>query len=79
MSMPNKINFLSCSESDISLPFSEINQEYQYSCFIFVRLAYMLKFDFLFCSITYIPLTDRDLCCMSQNHSSITVINKFNL
>ena len=39
------------------LAFSEIDREYQYSFFIFVRLAYMLNFDSLFCSITDIYYT----------------------
>ena len=62
------------------LAFSEINPEYQYSFFIFVRLSYMLNFDFLYCSVTDIyiyPLLR--LVLHAQNHSSITIINKFNL
>ena len=60
MSLLN-FNFLSCSKSEISIPlsenqislaFSEIMRAYQYSFFIFVRLAYMLNCYFLFCSIT---------------------------
>ena len=62
--------------SRISLAFSEINREYQYPVFIFERLAYMLNFGFLFCSITYIPLTL--LVLHAQNHSSITIKNKLN-
>ena len=66
MSMPSYhgLNLPSHSlKIKFSLAFSEINQEYQYPFFIFVRLADMLNCDFLFCSITYIPLTVTCAAC----------------